>query len=167
MLLGELFREAGIISSEEESRNKVGWLEERKLWNIIEPRGRGWDTKDFRPFMILERAGSYVYFLLFSTSDKHFKCDKDKIYNLSPEDLIVDFGRCSLEEDYNCQQLKSKKSKVFKRMLNSSCAFVLRIGSSYLDNSSRICGRCPRDLLSEAMKAVVKREMEEWKAKSR
>ncbi len=164
--LGEILTKGVHEGRDKLSRYSVGWYEERRLWRELEPRSnRGWEVKDFRPFMVVDSDGDYLHLVLFTSSSFILRCRKDRKYGIENRTPEVDFGRCFIKREGHCKVIRGK-GKIFKRMVEGrNCHIVLRIKRRLLEENAYTCGVCLQEALTDEIKEIFRRELEEWKCR--
>ncbi|WP_457600213.1 hypothetical protein [Hydrogenivirga sp.] len=142
----------------------VGSFREREGWRFLEPHGKSWDLKAFRPFLLVHLDTSYAYMVFFSTSSFFFRCPEDEIYGILFETPTIDFEKCFINNP-ECRWIKGEP-KIFKRRHKRGCSIVLRLGKTYLEELSVLCGHCPEPALPEKLKEIIELELGEWKKRN-
>ena len=143
----------------------LGWYEESSIWNLVEPSGLSWNIKSKRPFIVVKSTERYVYFILLTSQNRYFPCDKDDTYGIKGRVVEIDLRKCDKRDSPDCEWIENK-SYLFKRILNRSCMFVLRISRRFLEENAGVCGLCGESLFDDKLREIIRREMEYWTQES-
>ena len=162
--LGDVLIKIAPKAGKEFNKFDVGSFKEKEGWNFLEPKGEPWEIKDLRPFLIVHIDKSFAYMTFFSTSSFLFRCPEDEHYGITEETPEIDFDKCFLN-NRECRWIRGK-SKIFKRRYGKRCRIVLRIGSTYLEELSILCGHCSELSVPDKIKQIIELELKKWKIES-
>lgn len=162
--LGDVLIKITPKAREEFKKFDVGSFKEKEGWDLLEPKGKPWETKDFRPFLLVHIDKSYAYMVFFSSTSFSFRCPEDKRYGITEKTPEIDFDRCFLNNP-ECRWIKGK-SKIFKRRNGKNCRIVLRVGRTYLEELSILCGHCSELSVPDKIKQIIELELKKWKIES-
>ncbi len=144
----------------------LGQYDEERVWYHIEPKGRAWNIKKKRPFIVVKCTQKHVYLLLLTTLELNvYRCKLDRAYGIGtflPEVLLKE---CKIKER-RCRWM-GERSRIFKRRLGKNeCRIVVRISKKLLAKNSTLCGECKESVFDDQVRFIVEEELEGWKLRN-